>query len=296
MTKKKIFTFIVFVCGLILKLSNVYACSWCKNWNLKTWQGASQNDSVGDQKKIEEFLSKLKKVDNLKKGEEDNLFKEELEKYIFEEGTGVAGKKFYREYLLKYYPRAAVAEDYFYKMCPVALDAALSEIVDVLSRNEWFYYQNKPEGFKSGEYWEITLNQCYRYSSFLSSAMVNEKNKVVPKEGSSFHLGMHGFGVSGAKEGLLIPLLDYFNFHGKTSHFCFYAEYADRLVKMFNEGIGNFELAKVYKYNRFFQNSLEKLRGFSDCPMYEESAKTQKELIELLRHNLGFGIKAVPVR
>mgnify|MGYP006419570151 CR=1 FL=1 len=267
---------------IFLIITNLHPCKWCGEWDLPKDETPSQ--TVQQEEKIE--------AECFEENEDSNL--EDILNFLIEDEVDITqlenvgnldepAKKFYLDYLSKYYPKALVIVDCFYKMCPVAIAAALGEVVEILSCDEWFYYKDRQQDFASGEFWEITLGQCLHISRFLNSALVNLKDNTVYKDYESLEDEEDKFGGGGE-----MYLCDYFRQRGVETHFYFYAEYADRLVKMFNEGILNFDLMKAYRYHVFLSRVIKKLRGFCDCVIYEEVTKKQKELIAILRQNMSY--------
>ena len=242
------------------------ACSWCQEW------GIDEKASVLGQP----FITKA--VVSHEKDENDKDFEKE-EQEVLDSSYPLINDSFYKEYLEKFYPKALVVADYFYEMCPFAIDAALQEVVNILSHDEWFYYQNKPEGFSSGEYWEVTLYQCVLINKFLSRSWFDFVDNKIYSEDDLYEWDED-------EDHDVIGLSDFFKQNGMKVHFYFYAEYSDRLVKMFNEGIKTFDLLKARRYSILFSRIIAKLRGFCDCHVYEEEVRTQKELIAILRHKV----------
>jgi len=198
-----------------------------------------------------------------------------------EEANKEDKNNFYKDYLAKFYPKALIINDYFSEMCPTAIDLSLKDLLKILSNEEWFYYQNKPKGFKAGEFWEITLNQCEKIKVFLNSAIVNDKNQIILQKSNFVFDENPNNDITGEK------LLFFFKKNGFTTYQYFYAEYADRLTKLINEGLRNFDLIKAQIHHSNLCSILEHLRDFPLYNTYEEVIKKQKELISILKSKLG---------
>ncbi|MCB9493410.1 MAG: hypothetical protein H6679_03985 [Epsilonproteobacteria bacterium] len=113
---------------------------------------------------------------------------------------------FYRDYLEKYFPKALVMQDMFLQMAPEQIEQSLEDLVTLFAKEPWFYFVNKPEGFKLGHYWEFIVDQLSIINSFLNKARINPlENKVFLLKDSFFLSSEEKLLMSISK-----PLLDYF--------------------------------------------------------------------------------------
>ena len=147
---------------------------------------------VADQKLVAE-LSEMFKNPNFKEFLSDNyqqLHKEPGHglrhfdaKYLQEEQDR---KRFYQEYLAKYYPKVFVIRSRFFaQMTLDQMTGALQEIVDVFTEKPWFYFVDKQENFVVVRYWEYIVDQLSFVSDFLRKSYADVKAGTVVAPPSS---------------------------------------------------------------------------------------------------------------
>ncbi|MCK4265424.1 hypothetical protein KAW80_03640 [Candidatus Babeliales bacterium] len=270
-------------------------CSWCEKWGKKDpiitskdSQNLEASNSKYEEKSDEDPLSGLGSLFSDDVSHDDFLREvgelldsikakktERQEEKKTMEVVPEVGQEFYKKYLATYYPRALVITDNFFTMCPAAIEAALLEVVDVVSKTPWFYFKNKPEGFKLGEYWEIILEQYHTLSRFLSLALIDNKTgKVFLPEGAALWF---------KKDNKSISLKNYWTNHGVDSFYDFHAHHCDFLVRMFNEGIHLEDYKQAVKYSFELEIAVRKLQGSLYEEKYQRKIKDNKWLLAELK-------------
>lgn len=200
-------------------------------------------------------------------------------------------KRFYTEYLAKYYPKVfVIRQQFFAQMTIDQMVAVLKEIVDVFTEKPWFYFVDKQDEFVIVRYWEYIVDQLSFISDFLRKSYVDMKTKKVmdPKKASSFgSLFGYNRNANQAQKQEVKPLLSALDERQKKAVHEFYALCFDYLIKLFNEGI----LLKDSRLaNRFLQDLdfvMNKLVGSEFEPDYQEVLKTCKELLKILEYKYG---------
>lgn len=200
-------------------------------------------------------------------------------------------KRFYTEYLAKYYPKVfVIRQQFFAQMTLDQMVAVLKEIVDVFTEKPWFYFVDKQDEFIIVRYWEYIVDQLSFISDFLRKSYVDMKTKKVidPKKASSIgSLFGYNRNANQTQKQDVKSLLTALDERQKNAVHEFYALCFDYLIKLFNEGIllRNSRLA-----NRFLQDLdfvMNKLVGSEFEPDYQEVLKTCKELLKILEYKYG---------
>jgi len=204
---------------------------------------------------------------------------------------------FYKDYLAKYYPKVfAIRVNFFMTMKPAEIEKALKDIVDLLTKQPWFYIVDKASDCKIIYYWEYILDQLRIFHDFISQALVDQKtglvflpedydvDKVLDSEsffdsGSSF-LGSMREKSTEDKKKLADELLE----HG-TALYDFYALCFDYMIKLFNEKILCEELWEANMFINELEECVSKLQGSLYEVAYQEHLKTAKELLVLLKES-----------
>lgn len=195
---------------------------------------------------------------------------------------------FYRDYLSKYWPKAfVICEQIFTALTPDQVEAALRDLVVVFTEQTWFYFANKPHGFKITHYWELIIDQLSWISEFVSRAYIDKvTNKVyLPSDADEsrmidFMLKTNSFAPKNDDAELLF---DYLTQPGKTVVDDFYAMCFDYVIKLFNEGILLQELRQATTFSAELKAVSEKLRGSKYEAEYHEHMKTAEELFAGLK-------------
>ncbi|HBS48253.1 TPA: hypothetical protein DEO28_04170 [Candidatus Dependentiae bacterium] len=251
-------------------------CKWCTQWNQNT-----QNLNMQTENKINKELTKSQTptsnnneaITKKNNTTQNSALKTKQEKTIF-----------YKNYLKKYYPRALVISDYFFEMCPIAIDQALQELTLILSEKEWFYYQDKKSGFRGGEFWEVTLKQCNTIALNLESAKVNGETGEIIKSSPTEQCDNY---FDNENINLNQSLFEFFQTHNLVAYEQFYAHFADRIVELFNEAIKLKNINAAYDYDLLFNSILQFLKDSPLYATYQNASKTHKELSEILSNELG---------
>ncbi len=197
---------------------------------------------------------------------------------------------FYNDYLACYYPKAfVITYQIFQQMDPEGIEEALRVLVDVLTQKTWFYFFNKPQGFKVIHFWEFIVDQLTIIHDFLSHACVNIANKKVfiPTDDDFFVLSMLMLSSKARQSRNRKLLIDYLTGPGKTVIYEFYALCFDFVIKLFNEGILLQNLGQAMIYLSELEYLVERLRGSSFEAVYQEAVKTAQELLDLLKQRFG---------
>lgn len=196
-------------------------------------------------------------------------------------------KRFYVEYLAKYYPKVFVIRSRFFAhMTLDQMAASLQEIVDVFTEKPWFYFVDKQENFIIVRYWEYIVDQLSFISDFLRKSYADVKTGtiIVPKQG----VGVLGSSfASQMQRSAIRPLLAALNERQKKSVYQFYALSFDYLIKLFNEGILLKDTRLASRFLQDLQFVTNQLQGSEFESDYYEVLKTCKELLNILKHKYG---------
>ncbi len=206
-------------------------------------------------------------------------------------------RKFYNEYLAKYFPKVfVVREQFFYKMSVEKIANALQEIVDIFTYKPWFYVSNDEKKCNVGQYWEYVLDQLAFYSEYIENAKVDKKTKEVFFEEKSL-FEFEDFDYEDSFKSLfsdssdskdLKPLKTVWEDLGIQAHHDFYALCFDYVGNMFNEGILRKDWSQASWYHYELRKVYDKLVGTKYEAEYDQHVKVRKELYDKLRIILGF--------
>lgn len=231
-------------------------------------------------KNFQEFLSLTYKEFHAEQKNKAQRTKEEEER-----------KRFYTEYLEKYYPKVFVIRRQFFSHMTIdQVIPALQEIIEIFTEKPWFYFTNKKEEFVIVRYWEYIVDQLSFISDFFRKTYIDPlDNKIISPDqisryGSPY---MMNRALSKANRPILKSFFSVLNDRQKRVVHQFYALCFDYLIKLFNEGI----LLKDSRLaNRFLQDLnfvADKLQGSEFEADYQEVLKTCKELLKILEHKYG---------
>lgn len=196
--------------------------------------------------------------------------------------------KFYENYIAKYYPKAFVIQEQFFKMTVEEVAASLNDIIYVFVKEPWFYFQNTPKGFRLIFFWEYIIDQLAILHDFLMKARVDKKTKQIfwPDEKPKYNFWSNFSSFSSDPKSVVLS--EYLKEHFVNVYADFYALSFDYHVKMFNEGI---LLKKINQANKYFYEIdyiLDRLRGTAKEADYSESRDTCKQVLDVLRKRLGY--------
>jgi len=277
-------------------VSSIYACSWCKDVGLDSL--SIKLDGIVE-KPVGSFKDLLEQLGNYDSG----TFKAFMDNNCEDSALSITqeqikthpelGEVFYKLYLAKYFPRALVITDHFTEMCPIAIEAALNEIIIIITNEPWFYFKNKPDKFFLDEYWEIILEQYKTISCFLERALIDPiTNKVFLKDsGGLIFIGedqLSNFEFTSNNNG--IPLTRYWAQNGIDSFFKFHAQHCDFIIKIFNEAIQNQDYKKAFSYYLKLRDAVPKLQNSQYEILYQEKLEDDKWLLEELRKQQGYNV------
>lgn len=249
---------------------------------------------------FQEFMHYQAENKEIRFKEEQELSPDELERLKVLDEKRI----FYDQYITKYYPKAfVIREKFFLNMTPDQIADALEDLVEVFSDKPWFYFSNFEGGIKIAHYWEYIVDQCSLISEFLKKARVyvptrnageTVQTPIVFLSEDNLNYSLYGVNFN-----RLFPSIDqkklreskslflYLKDMGRTVVYDFYALCFDYLIKLFNEGILLKNMNLVNKYYYELEFIMEKLRMSVYESDYQESVKTAKELITLLKQGLG---------
>jgi len=192
---------------------------------------------------------------------------------------------FYDAYLAKYFPKAMVIREKFTEgMSYDAMVIGLHDSVKLLSDNPRFYIANKEEQVRFTHYWEFVLDQLVLINQFLKKAYVNTQDqKILMIENKYSYLD--GYSPEERKKWLKShqAFVDYVLDQHPDILYNFYALMCDYIIKLFNEGILLQDHALANKYYRELEYIVERLGGSSYEFDYQETVKTGKDLLTLLK-------------
>jgi hypothetical protein len=199
------------------------------------------------------------------------------------QAVDVAAGNINREYIEKFFPKALVLLYYVDgQMCPEAAYASLKEVISILTYRSWYYFKNKPKGFRIAEHWEPIIEQCRALCEYLEYAHVDLKTMKVSSRPFQDLANT-------------ISLRDYWNKKGLLDYFDFYAITIDYQVKMFNEAIYTSNLQAALEWAQMISfvvvrlngNPARKLDGARYLVEYQNVVKRNDELIATLKRKIG---------
>lgn len=205
-----------------------------------------------------------------------------------EEGSEQAARAgdyglFYQQYLSQYYPKVYVIRSIFEHMKPEAMAQGLTDVVAVFSDRTWFYFMDTNKHFNPANYWEYVIDQCALLSEFFKEARVDvETKEVFSNEVERWRSPHRADGSQRKTKNLYLYLKE---FH-KQPIADFYALCFDYVLKLFNEGIMLKDSKQAQKYQEELEYIIAKLRNTIYEAEYQESMKTCKELMEILKEKL----------
>jgi hypothetical protein len=199
---------------------------------------------------------------------------------------------FYQDYLAKYYPKVFVmCRDYFVDMTPQEFEKALAHVVELITRQPWFYFVNRPQGFKITRYWELITDQLSWLSEFMHTACCDAvTNKIYLPTQQDEDDFLRAFLATGsfqsAKKNMFVD--EYLMQSGGQVIYDFYALSFDYLVKLFNEAVLIESVESATYYFAELEFVAEKLQHSCHEAEYQEHLTTAKELLELLKQRLTY--------
>lgn len=230
------------------------------------------NPEAADYQQIMQGQSPVRFEDEDNEEEQDNVQKD-LEYGVF-----------YRQYLKRFYPKVYVIRSLFEQMSPEAMAQGLVDIVSVFSDKTWFYFMDSHKNFKPANYWEYVIDQCALLSEFFRDARIDLQTYEILINIKDKQKATHrADGTQRKTKNLFLYLKE----HHKQPIADFYALCFDYVLKLFNEGILLKDLVQANKYQDELEFIMGKLRNTLYEPEYQESIKTCKELIELLKEKKG---------
>lgn len=227
-----------------------------------------------------------------KRGSDDVRFKEmiDLKK---EKGKNPEGEalyqqnfldNFYKDYLMKYYPKVFAMRQLFTCMKPKELERCLHEVTMLFARTPARYFMNNEKDCKVTAYWEHIVDQCSFISDFLKRARVDLVTKeILIRKGSLYSYYRPYSPLSQNKTYSLFAYLKRF---ANGYIFDFYALCFDYLIKLFNEGILLRDLKQTQRYLYELEFVAGKLRESRYESEYQEAVRICKELTDKLKRSI----------
>ncbi len=194
---------------------------------------------------------------------------------------------FYKNYLAKYYPKVFVmCRDYFIGMTAKDFEKSLGSVVDLITREPWFYFVNRSQGFKITRYWELIADQLSWINEFMRTAWYDPTTGRIsmPTDDDDDDFLRAFLATGSLRQVKKNEYLDeYLIATGSAVVYDFYALCFDYMIKLFNEALlmGDDNLATRYLTDIEFV--IGKLQHSIYEAEYQEHTTTAKELIELLK-------------
>ncbi len=194
---------------------------------------------------------------------------------------------FYKDYLATYYPKVFVmCRDYFIGMTAKDFKKSLGTVVDLITREPWFYFVNRPQGFKVTRYWELIADQLSWINEFMRTAWYDPTTgKISMPTDDDDDDFLRAFLATGSlQQAKKNEYLDeYLIASGSTVIYDFYALCFDYFIKLFNEALLMGDATNATRYLTDLEYLIGKLHHSVYEPEYQEHVATAKELFELLK-------------
>lgn len=155
-----------------------------------------------------------------------------------------------QDYVAVYFPQAQrITSEYFKTMCSKAIYDSLGLMVELLSKNPWAYFKNKPDWFVKGHHWEKIIDQCLIFRTFFKEYVWDfARNELVEYE-SLKH-------APAGRSQTIISLPESWRRAGDLSHYYkFHALLFDLYLCIFNEQV---------RYATADKKSIERLEGCAE--------------------------------
>lgn len=222
----------------------------------------------------------------------DHMLENEDETRRVSLGVQDESKKFYEAYVAKYYPRALVIRnDFFDNKDPVKVAGALYAFINVLADQPWFYFTDKPEGFKLSRYWEFIVDQCALINGYLKIAYIDlETNVVYVPTGVSYNY----FAAQRMKKKVR-RLIDFLKEHHNEVLGAFYAFSYDAVVRLFNEGVLFKDFAQVERYYADLKFIMGKIQNTPFEAEYQEYMSIAQRLRDVIKKRFRGGADQLSV-
>lgn len=194
---------------------------------------------------------------------------------------------FYKDYLAKYYPKVFVmCRDYFIGMTANDFEKSLGSVVDLIAREPWFYFVNRPQGFKITFYWELIADQLSWINEFMRTAWCDPTTGLIsmPTEDDDDDF-LRAFLATGSLQ--QAKKNEYVDEHliasGSPVIYDFYVLCFDYFIKLFNEALLVGDATEAARYLADLEYLMSKLHRSVYEAEYQEHIATAKELLELLK-------------
>jgi hypothetical protein len=285
----------IFRCHLrwhVLNSSLLLLFGWAFGCNAMNQSPVNTEQVKKESEEIVRALTDQKFTDFFDQQHQENASVKKDQALVTSKQQRIKRYHFYNDYLARYYPKAfVITYQIFQHLDPDGIEQALHDIVNIFADKAWFYFFNKPQGFKIIHFWEFIVDQLCIIHDFLEHACVNIDDQTVfmPSEDDFFVLSMLMLGSKSRQSRNRKLLMDYLTAPRKTVIYEFYAQCFDFEIKLFNEGILLQNLGQSMIYLSELEYLVEKLSG-SVCFAADyqgASIKTAQELLDLLKHRFG---------
>jgi hypothetical protein len=208
---------------------------------------------------------------------------------------------FYKDYLAKYYPKVFVmCRDYFIGMTVNDFEKSLGNVVELITREPWFYFVNRPQGCKITRYWELIADQLSWINEFMRTAWCDPTTHRIslPTEDDDDDFLRAFLATGSLQQAKKNDYLDeYLLAAGSSVIYDFYALCFDYFIKLFNEALLMGDAMGAMRYLTDLEYLIGKLHHSCYEAEYQEHIATAKELLELLKQqNVGNAESVSPLK
>lgn len=193
----------------------------------------------------------------------------------------------FQDYMQKYYPKAFVISlEYLLSIRLDNLAEALGQINTTFTQRPWFYYVDDPKKFKLTRFWESIVDQLAIIHEFFVRARVDvAAGKIVLPYNDFFPKAFSSVRYTEVSRCPFV--IDYLLEQGSIEAQDFFALCFDYELKLFNEGVLIKNIKQAQRYMSELEYLEENLRSTRHAQKYDEALKTAKQLLELLRAEVG---------
>jgi hypothetical protein len=199
-----------------------------------------------------------------------------------------------------------MTREYFVGMTTQEFEKALTEVVTLISNKPWFYFVNRPQGFKITRYWELITDQLSWLSEFMRTAYCDSTTTKIylptEQDEEDFWKALLASSFQHAKNSsqpVKKKLDEYLVAHNMMVFYAFYALTFDYWIKLFNEAILTKSVKVATYYLDQLEYALEQLMRRPQTPTseyaaeklqhstyeadYQEHISTAKAVLEMLK-------------
>lgn len=165
-------------------------------------------------------------------------------------------------------------------MTPQEFEKALAEVVTLITNKPWFYFVNRPQGFKITRYWELITDQLSWMSEFMRTAYCDPATTKIylptEQDEEDFWRSVLAGSLQQAKNSsqpVKKKLDDYLVAHNMMVFYDFYALMFDYWIKLFYEAVLMKSIKAATYYLDQLEYALEQLMRRSQTPIAEYAAE-----------------------